>query len=268
MSMSLCDKYTIGLLKGNTAENQMTLLTLLVNTAVIGNYTTPNVGIVVPGILAKGVFNGQDVNLLPFFTGELSTTNVKDVASKVNFLDGGGALPLQMNLPANDTASNQYFLLLHLYQLFGSLLECSLQSSVTAFKPYSGDISMYSVHKFMNLNAAQVGYFIQQVGLSAASFGVSTEDVSYVGNALTTLFNTKCSRAVALTPQTTPDLQSVCTGDNCVVAKDSDSICLSNSTTPTTTTTTAKTPEQTTTKNNDKRNGFKWMTLLFLMILT
>lgn len=36
---SICDYYTTALLKDNTAANQYTLLTLLVNTAVIGNYT-------------------------------------------------------------------------------------------------------------------------------------------------------------------------------------------------------------------------------------
>ena len=34
---SICDYYTKALLKENTAENQMTLLTLVVNTVVIGN---------------------------------------------------------------------------------------------------------------------------------------------------------------------------------------------------------------------------------------
>ena len=33
----ICDYYTTALLKENTAENQATLLTLLVNTVVIGN---------------------------------------------------------------------------------------------------------------------------------------------------------------------------------------------------------------------------------------
>ena|SRR5215469_9367315 len=36
-NMSICDYYTTALLKNNTATNQMTLLTLVVNTAVIGN---------------------------------------------------------------------------------------------------------------------------------------------------------------------------------------------------------------------------------------
>lgn len=36
-NVSICDYYTTALLKNNTSQNQYTLLTLLVNTAVIGN---------------------------------------------------------------------------------------------------------------------------------------------------------------------------------------------------------------------------------------
>lgn len=106
---SICDYYTTALLKQNTAKNQHTLLTLLVNTAVIGNYTQPNVGVAVPGILnPNGMFNGIKVNLVPYFNGGLASTNdggKKGVAK--NFLDGGGAAPLMNNMPADDHTSNQ-----------------------------------------------------------------------------------------------------------------------------------------------------------------
>ncbi|KAI9794257.1 MAG: hypothetical protein M1816_006183 [Peltula sp. TS41687] len=108
-NISICDYYTTALLKDNTAENQAKLLTLVVNTAVIGNYTQPNVGIAVPGILAQGAkFNDTPVNLAPFFNGMLESTNRGgDKGVSVNFLDGGGAEPLKNNKPANDDASNQ-----------------------------------------------------------------------------------------------------------------------------------------------------------------
>ena len=38
---SICDYYTTALLKENTAKNQLTLLTLVVNTVVIGNCKSP-----------------------------------------------------------------------------------------------------------------------------------------------------------------------------------------------------------------------------------
>jgi hypothetical protein len=113
---SICDFYTTALLKSNTAENQLTLLTLLVNTVVIGNYTQPNVGVKVPGILAPGVQNGIPVDLLGFFNGSLKIANRNNQAVSVNFLDDGGATPLMQNKPANTQTSNQYFLLTHLYQ--------------------------------------------------------------------------------------------------------------------------------------------------------
>lgn len=103
----ICDYYTTALLEENNATNQMTLVTLVVNTAVIGNYTKPNVGIKVDGILAKGKYNNTAVNLAPYFSGDLVSTNGDGKGKSVNFLDDGGAAPLQKNKPANGTESNQ-----------------------------------------------------------------------------------------------------------------------------------------------------------------
>jgi len=206
----ICDYYTTALLKNNTAENQAALLTVLVNTVVIGNYTMPNVGVVVPGILAKGKINDTEVNLLPYFTGDLKSSNRGGSSGvSVNFLDGGGAAPLMKNMPANNDQSNQYFLLTHLYQFFGSLLGCSMQG-MSGFDAYSGQASMYKVHKFMDLDYAQVTYFIQQVALAAESFGVATDDIAVVGTALNSLFNVKCAPATTVIPSQGPNLQSIC----------------------------------------------------------
>jgi hypothetical protein len=106
-NVSLCDKYTTALLVDNNATNQYTLLTLLVNTVVIGNYTKPNMN-AVPGILAKGVYMGQNVNLLPYFDGTLKSSNRGGSSGvSINFLDGGGAAPIMKNMPANNMTSNQ-----------------------------------------------------------------------------------------------------------------------------------------------------------------
>lgn len=109
MNMSICDYYTTALLKENSGANQKTLLTLLVNTVVIGNYTQPNKN-AVPGILAPGEVNGTKVNLLPYFDGSLKSSNRGGSAGvSVNFLDDGGAAPLMKNMPSNgNTTSNQY----------------------------------------------------------------------------------------------------------------------------------------------------------------
>ncbi|KAH0536118.1 hypothetical protein FGG08_006984 [Glutinoglossum americanum] len=214
---TICDFYTTALLKDNTAANQLKLLTLIVNTVVIGNYTTPNVGIAVPGILAPGKFNGTEVNLAPFFDGALFSTNDgKSEGSAVNFLDGGGAKPLMENKAADDDKkdSRQYNLLTHLYEFFGSLLGCS-QQGMDDYPAYNGVASMYEVHKFMNLDAFQIGYFIQQVALSAASFGVAKEDLEVVGAALDKLFNKRCSPATVVIPSAGPQLESMCIASSC-----------------------------------------------------
>ncbi|OIW32027.1 hypothetical protein CONLIGDRAFT_571547 [Coniochaeta ligniaria NRRL 30616] len=217
-NMSICDYYTTALLTNNTAENQYTLLTLLVNTVVIGNYTMPNVGVAVPGILAPGTVDGEDVNLAPYFTGALASTNKGGMTGEsVNFLDGGGAAPLMKNMPADDDSSNQYFLLTHLYQFFGGLLQCS-QYGMGAFPAYTGDKSMYEVHKFMALDNAEVTYFITQVGLAASSFGVTEADVTAVGTALNSLFGRRCAPAVEVIPPQGAALQAICTEPDCPIA--------------------------------------------------
>lgn len=217
----ICDYYTKALLKENTAENQATLLTLVVNTVVIGNYTEPNVGVMVPGILAPGEVDGTEVNLMPYFNGDLKTTNKGgDKGVSVNFLDGGGAEPLKKNMPANDEESNQYFLLTHLYQFFGALLGCSMQG-MSGFDAYMAEASMYEVHKFMDLNLAETTYFVQQVGMAAASFGVAEADVTAVGESLTKLFNVRCGPPTEVIPGQGKQLQSICIDeDTCPLAED------------------------------------------------
>jgi hypothetical protein len=70
----------------------------------------------------------------------------------------------------------------------------------------------------MGLDVNEVGYFIHQVGLSAESFGVPTEDVTMVGNALNMAFGYKCAPEVALLPNATAELQAICIADDCPTA--------------------------------------------------
>lgn len=215
--MSICDYYTTALLKDNSAANQQTVLTLVVNTAVIGNYTKPNVGIAVPGILTPGMYKGNKVNLAQYFDGMLDSSNRGGMSGvSVNFLDGGGAAPLMANKPANDMTSNQYMLLTHLYSYFADLLGCSQFGKSTG--QYAGETSMYDVHKFMDLDVNEVGYFITQVGLSAASFGVADADVTAVGMALNNAFGYRCSPPAAIPATASPALQAICIDSSCPLA--------------------------------------------------
>lgn len=67
----------------------------------------------------------------------------------------------------------------------------------------------------MDLDENEVGYFITQVGLAAASFGVTTEDVTGVGTTLSKIFGVRCAPATPVVPSQGPQLQSICIADTC-----------------------------------------------------
>ena len=67
----------------------------------------------------------------------------------------------------------------------------------------------------MALDPYQVGYFITQVGLSAASFGVAASDIAAVATALNKLFNYRCSPPTVVVPAQGPQLESICIVDSC-----------------------------------------------------
>jgi hypothetical protein len=75
---------------------------------------------------------------------------------------------------------------------------------------------MYNVHKFMDLNTAELGYFIEQVGLAALSFGVDPADLTPIAQALGTLFGQRCAQPVSVLGGSVPaELQAICTDDSC-----------------------------------------------------
>ncbi|KAI5369880.1 hypothetical protein Slin15195_G007580 [Septoria linicola] len=191
--MSICDKYTTALLMENNATNQETVLTLVVNTAVIGNYTSnPGSLVAVPGILAPGTGEFEGVNLLPYFNGDLVSTNAGGMPRSVNFLDDASERHRFGTIPPPHSPL--------------PILRCS-----------SG-LLPYSVHKYMGLSNAEVGYFITQVGLAAKSFGVTDEDVTTVGTALTNAFGYRCAPPAAIPPTASAELQAICIASDCPIA--------------------------------------------------
>jgi hypothetical protein len=157
--------------------------------------------------------------LIQYFDGSLQSTNQNGMPAAVNWLDGGGAAPLMNNTAANDMNSNQYTLVTHLYQLFSALLGCSMYTATGGVGAYAGSLSMSEVHRYMNIDNAEEAYFIQEVGLAATSFGVSTADATTVGNALTGLFSKRCAEPVALIPGAAMNYsQSVCVAADCPLA--------------------------------------------------
>ena len=105
---SICDHYSQALLGASNATTQYTLLTLLVNTAVIGNYSNSSKE-AVPGILnPNATYNSTPVNLVQYFDGMLASSNRGGKAGvAINFLDDGGAAPLKQNKPSDGTNSQQ-----------------------------------------------------------------------------------------------------------------------------------------------------------------
>lgn len=73
----------------------------------------------------------------------------------------------------------------------------------------------------MVLDPYQLGYFITQVGLSAASFGVADSDISTVATALESLFAYRCAPKVTAIQAQGPQYQSVCTDETCPLAENS-----------------------------------------------
>ena len=215
-NMSVCDYYTMALFKDESAAHQYGLVEAVVNRAVIGNTTAnPNLtGIVAPA----AYYMGQFVNLLQYFDGQLNSTNQgKGMGMSVNFLDGGGAAPIMAGMPANDTTSNQYTLLTHLYQYFGSALGCSTYGS-SGYPAYAGSPSMFAVHEYMGLDQYEVGYFIAQVGLSALSFGVTMDEVPAIGMELSSLFNVRCAPNTTVIMAQGPNQNSICIESSCPLA--------------------------------------------------
>ena len=65
----------------------------------------------------------------------------------------------------------------------------------------------------MDLDPNELGYFIQQVGLAALSFGVTQADANTVGMVLMQYFGYRCSPPLAITSG--PMLQSMCINKKC-----------------------------------------------------
>ena len=69
--------------------------------------------------------------------------------------------------------------------------------------------------RFMDLSYAEVSYFIEQVALSAMSFGVAKDDLMVVGTALMSIFGYRCEPPMTVVPAQGPQLQSICIDDTC-----------------------------------------------------
>lgn len=126
---TLCEKYATAVFGDASAENELALMTAVVNLSVVGDQQLG-----VPGILAP------EGGLAPFFSGAGPFTNRGGSAVTIDFLDGASDI--------NNPTGNTQVLLVHLYQFFGALLGCT----AAGFPIYSGSPDMFEVHRFMVRN--------------------------------------------------------------------------------------------------------------------
>ena len=161
-------------------------------------------------------FSGQSVDLYQYFDGSLVSTNRNGMPRAVNFLDGGGISSLQQSLPANDSTSNQHFLMTHLYSWFGLLFACDGLGQDN-FQGYSGETSMGKVHKYMDLSDAEWSFFLQQFGYSMNAFNMESTDIRTMFGLMAN-FHGRCLAPFAFPSNSPVAAQSICTGQGCPAA--------------------------------------------------
>lgn len=81
---------------------------------------------------------------------------------------------------------------------------------------------MYSVHKYMNITAAEFGFFVHQLGLSLRALGVADSQVKTFNNTVISSFGQRCSSAKSIIPGQSSQLQAICTDGSCTKASDPD----------------------------------------------
>lgn len=216
--VSICDKYAASILGANTFANQQLLMTLFVNTGMVGNYSEYNVGIPVNGVIWPGEFQGRPVNQMGYFNSALASSNLavdRGHGIAINWFDGGGPAALRQNLAAFNTSSNQQRFISHLHEYFAYLLGCSEYGNTV--DRYNGSTNMYHVHKYMALGDEEQQYTNLQFVLSGASLGFERQDLGYVAGVLEWLFSHRCSPPKSVPKWAPPALQAMCTEPDCPV---------------------------------------------------
>lgn len=180
---SFCDKYTTALFMNNTAENQLKLLTAVVNTAVIGNCESIDPQSYKSMILTihrqrvqdrqscrrypcEGRIHGRgsrSPSILQWWSQVEQQRWIKRRGRQLSrrwwscsLDDGHGIkrhqLSSTVHIPPQQSSStitnSSRLLLTHLYEYFGSLLQCSQQGG-KEYPAYAGFGSQYDVHKYV-----------------------------------------------------------------------------------------------------------------------
>ncbi|KAF5125184.1 hypothetical protein E5D57_009870 [Metarhizium anisopliae] len=196
---SICDYYASQRYGASNSTTQLRLMQGIVAYAYAGGNTLPNPATNSTGIFNPGQFNGYNVYLRPWFDGSKATTNLNNQAVGVDWLDGGGTEPLIAFLNGSTKSAdikngtNQYQ-----YKTF-------LDSSFTPLTPAY-------VHRFMDLNQTEVGYFIEQLIAASKYYGFSDTDATTLSTFMNARYNIRCA------PPANGELYSICLSNECPLA--------------------------------------------------
>ncbi|EFZ02935.1 hypothetical protein MAA_00009 [Metarhizium robertsii ARSEF 23] len=198
---SICDYYASQRYGASNSTTQLRLMQGIVAYAYAGGNTLPNPATNSTGIFNPGQFNGYNVYLRPWFDGSKATTNLNNQAVGVNWLDGGGTEPLIAFLNGSTKSAdikngtNQYC----------SQYKTFLDSSFTPLTPAY-------VHRFMDLNQTEVGYFIEQLIAASKYYGFSDTDATTLSTFMNARYNIRCA------PPANGELYSICLANECPLA--------------------------------------------------
>ncbi|KAL9004643.1 MAG: hypothetical protein Q9188_002534 [Gyalolechia gomerana] len=228
-TLTICERYT------PANSTQYAWISKLINLAFTGDYTplpdvwpaNPNGTYQASGLLdPNAVYRDpcgevMGINLVPYFNGTWKSNNRGGKPVAINFLDGGGVTALKSGVPAWDVNSSQHRLLTHFYQYFGLILGCTSPS----FPRYTGPASQFQIHRYMDLSAPEMHYFIHNIYDAALTLGIAGPDlVTHVGDAISigvgldNVFNKKCAPPVRVAGYQESALQGIC-GDERTCAK-------------------------------------------------
>ena len=113
----------------------------------------------------------------------------------------------------NEFANNYSNLFHHWFIAFGYVYSCSQVTQFPNNSTGSGARNSDSyIHKFMNLNQTDVGYFIRQLTLASQYFGFTETDSSTLETFMNARYNVRCQ------PPIDGELYSICLADDCPLA--------------------------------------------------
>lgn len=200
-NVSVCDYYSSMQYGYNlTAQQQLDWVTSVQLRGLFGNYTSNNIN--VTGSLNPGVFDNRAVpGLLSYVDGTAGPT-----INVYGFATSGIDVQLTNHVRT------------HAVTFLAEHLGCSLQGTSDVFAKYNGPKSLYGVHEFMRFDSTDIGYFVQELGLSLLSHNVSKTDVDGFGAKVMEMFGHRCVPAFPVVPGYEPNLQSICTTPDCPIS--------------------------------------------------